>query len=395
MFEAIQTAPPDPILGLSEAFKQDPNPRKINLSVGVYQDESGRTPILESVKQAERLLVEEEDSKGYLGIAGHPVFAAESQRLVFGPDVDRSRLATVQTPGGTGALRTAAELIRRQFPHAQIWCSQPTWANHPNIFQAAGLDVQFYPYLNNEGQGLDLDGMLAGLQEARPGEVICLHACCHNPSGIDPTEEQWQEIATVMKQRRLLPLVDFAYQGFGSGLGEDAAGVRVLTDAGLEMLVCSSYSKNFGLYAERIGSLTVLAETSAAAEATLSQLKATIRANYSNPPKHGAAVVARILTDSNLRSLWEQEVTAMRERIRRMRHLFVESLRARGVERDFSFLLDQRGMFSFSGLNPMQVDELRKEHAVYIVGSGRINVAGMTEANMEPLCTAIAGVLAS
>jgi aspartate aminotransferase len=395
MFEAIQTAPPDPILGLTEAFQQDPNPRKINLSVGVYQDESGKTPILQCVKQAERLLVEEETSKSYLGIAGCPTYAAESQRLVFGAEIETACLATVQSPGGTGALRTAAELLRRQFPHAQVWCSQPTWANHPNIFQSAGLDVQFYPYLDNEGLGLDLDGMLQGLKEARPGDVVCLHACCHNPSGIDPSPEQWQDIATTLKKQGLLPLVDFAYQGFGTGLYEDAEGIRILTAAGLEMLVCSSYSKNFGLYAERIGALTVLAHTAAAAEATLSQLKATIRANYSNPPKHGAAVVARILTDATLRSLWEEEVTAMRDRIQRMRHRFVDTLRTKGVQRDFSFLLEQCGMFSFSGLNPMQVDELRKKHAVYIVGSGRINVAGMTEANMDPLCTAIAGVLSA
>jgi len=395
MFEAIQTAPPDPILGLTEEFKRDPNPAKINLSVGVYQDESGTTPILESVKQAERLLVDEESSKSYLGIAGSPAYTAQAQQLIFGTDVDSGLLATVQTPGGTGALRVAADLLRRQFPHIRIWCSQPTWANHPHVFQSAGLDVQFYPYLDTTGHGLDITAMLRELSEARPGDVICLHACCHNPSGIDPTREQWQEIATLLKDRQLLPLVDFAYQGFGVGLHEDAEGIRVLAATGLELLVCSSYSKNFGLYAERVGALTVMARTAAAAEATLSQLKTTIRANYSNPPKHGAAIVARILTDSTLRALWEQEVDGMRQRIQRMRHLFVDTLRAKGVQRDFSFLLEQQGMFSFSGLNPMQVDELRKKHGVYIVGSGRINVAGMTESKMEPLCDAIADVLST
>jgi aspartate aminotransferase len=393
MFETIQIAPPDPILGLTEAFKQDPNPAKINLSVGVYQDESGETPILQSVKQAEHLLVAEEKSKGYLGIAGHPTFAAEVQKLVFGSDLNPRQVATVQTPGGTGALRIAAELVRRHFPHARIWCSQPTWANHPQVFQSAGLEVQFYPYLDGTGHGLDLPAMLQELKDARPGDVVCLHACCHNPSGIDPQADQWREIAALLQDRQLLPLMDFAYQGFGTGLSEDAEGIRILMDAGLELLVCSSYSKNFGLYAERVGALSALAHTEPAAAATLSQLKTTIRANYSNPPKHGAAVVARVLTDPELRALWEGEVESMRARIQRMRQLFIDTLRAKGVQRDFSFLLGQRGMFSFSGLNPMQVDELRKKHAVYIVGSGRINVAGMTRANMGPLCDAIAQVL--
>lgn len=393
MFELVQTAPPDPILGLSEAFKRDPNPQKINLSVGVYQDEAGRTPILRCVKQAEQRLVEQETNKSYLGIDGLADYVGHVRQLVFGSNVPAERIATVQTPGGTGALRVAAELLARQFPTAKVWISQPTWVNHPQIFKAAGLTVETYPYLGGSGQQLDLEGMLGALASAAPGDVVCLHACCHNPSGIDPSAEQWQQIVELLKQRQLLPLIDFAYQGFGQGLREDALGIETCARAGLELMVCSSFSKNFGLYAERVGALSIVAPTPDAAAATLSQLKAVIRSNYSNPPKHGAAIVSLVLSDPELRALWENEVGEMRTRIRSMRELFVKTLKAKGVARDFSFLLNQRGMFSFSGLTPMQVDELRSKHSIYIVSSGRINVAGMTEANMQPLCEAIADVL--
>ncbi len=395
MFDQLAVAPPDPILGLNEAFKQDPNPHKINLSVGVYLDDQGRTPILACVQQAAQRLVKSEANKGYLGIDGLAEYVGHVQRLVFGDAVPAARLATAQTPGGTGGLRVAGDFLHKAFPGARVWCSRPTWANHPSIFQAAGMAVEVYPYLDSAGRGLDLEGMLAGLRSAKPGDVVCLHACCHNPTGVDPTVEEWRQIAGVLREGNLLPLVDFAYQGFGDGLREDTVGVQQLLEAGLELVVCSSFSKNFGLYGERVGALTAVAGTPQAATAALSQIKAAIRANYSNPPKHGAALVATILGDAELRQQWEQEVASMRERIHAMRQLFVKTLAAKGVQQDFSFLCEQRGMFSYSGLNPMQVDQLRSQHAIYIVGNGRINVAGMTTATMDRLCTAIAQVLAT
>ncbi|MCA9206171.1 MAG: aspartate/tyrosine/aromatic aminotransferase [Planctomycetales bacterium] len=393
MFENLTMAPPDAILGLTDAFKKDPNPNKINLSVGVYQDSTGKTPILESVKKAEEKLLATESNKSYLGIDGLPEYGQAVQRLLFGDALEAGRAVTAQTPGGTGALRVAAEFIKQAQPNATVWCSKPTWANHPSVFEAAGLRVNSYPYIDAEGKGLDFDAMIAALRQVPAGDVVLLHACCHNPTGIDPTPEQWDEIGRVLAERRALPLVDFAYQGFGDGLREDATGLLRLLQSNAELLVCSSFSKNFGLYSERTGALTLVAADPQAAQIALSNVKRCIRANYSNPPKHGAAIVATVLSDEGLTKLWESEVTAMRDRINGMRRLFVDTLKARGVDRDFSFLLPQRGMFSFSGLSPVQVDELRSKHAVYIVGSGRINVAGMTEANMNPLCDAIADVL--
>jgi aspartate/tyrosine/aromatic aminotransferase len=397
MFELLPQAPPDAILGLAEAFRQDPSPRKINLSVGVYQDEQGRTPILECVKRAEERLLAREVHKSYLPIEGHAGFAGHVQKLLLGADhalLREGRVVTAQTPGGTAALRVAADLLKRHFPQARVWMSVPTWANHPAIFKAAGLEVATYPYLDRAGRGLDVAGMLEGLSQAAPGDVVLLHACCHNPTGVDPTAEQWAQIAEVVQQRGLVPLVDFAYQGFGQGLEEDAAGLRVLAGALPELLVASSFSKNFGLYGERVGALTVVAPDREAARRTLSQVRVAIRTNYSNPPLHGAAIVACILDDADLSGLWQQELAAMRQRIARMRALFVATMRRKAPQHDFSFLQQQRGMFSFSGLTNLQVDELRTRHSVYVVGNGgRINVAGMTPANMEALCDAIAAVL--
>jgi len=396
MFEQLEVAPPDSILGITEAFLKDSNPGKINLSVGVFKDESGQTPILAAVKEAERRLVETEKTKNYLGIDGLPAFDAAVQRLAFGQGQEllkAGRAVTAQTPGGTAALRVAADFVQAIRPGATVWLSDPTWPNHPSIFTAAGLKVATYPYYDAASQGLALESMLAALEKASAGDVVLLHGCCHNPSGVDPNLQQWEGIAKVVASRGLLPLVDFAYQGFGDGLREDAAGMLIVAAAVPELLVCSSYSKNFGLYNERVGALTVVAKTAAEAERALGHVKLRIRANYSNPPAHGASVVATILGDPSLRTQWEEELTAMRERIHRMRHLFVEGLMKAGVKRDFSFLTNQRGMFSFSGLTPEQVKTLKEKHAIYIVGSGRINVAGMTEENMETLCKAIAGVL--
>ena len=396
MFDSITPAPPDAILGLTEAFKKDPNPRKVNLGVGVYKDAGGATPVLDTVKEAERRLLSSEKTKSYLPIDGSPEYDAASQRLVFGDSheiVTVGRSVTVQAPGGTGALRVAGEFVAIVNPGATVWLSDPTWPNHPSVFESAGLKVASYPYFDPATNGIDFERMLATIRTIPAGDVLLLHGCCHNPTGVDLSPAQWQAVAEVAAERGLLPLLDFAYQGFADGLEEDAAGVRTIAAHCPEMFVASSYSKNFGLYNERVGALTLVARSAEAAEAALSHVKRCIRANYSNPPAHGGEIVRTILGDPELRRRWEGEVTAMRQRINTMRHLFVETLNEKGVDRDFSFIARQRGMFSFSGLNPAQVKALRERHAVYIVGSGRISVAGMTEGNMDYLCEAIADVL--
>ena len=397
MFETLSMAPPDPILGLNEAFRKDANPRKVNLSVGVYKDASGATPILKCVKEAERRLLEAETNKSYLPIEGAPAYGKLVRELLFGAGheiVTSNRAVTAHTPGGTGALRVAADFLKRKLPVGRVWFSKPTWDNHLNIFSSAGLPVDSYAYIDAAGQGLDFDGLLAALQAIPAGDAVLLHAGCHNPTGIDPTPAHWKQIADVVHDRGLLPLVDFAYQGFGEGLVEDAAGLRELARPGKELLVCSSFSKNFGLYNERVGALTIVAPNAASADAALSHAKVCIRVNYSNPPCHGAATVTTVLSDAGLRAQWEGEVAEMRQRIADMRRLFVETMKHKAPGRDFSFISRQRGMFSFSGLTPLQVDELRSKHGIYIVvNGGRINVAGMTEGNMQQLCDAIAAVI--
>jgi aspartate/tyrosine/aromatic aminotransferase len=396
MFDRIEMAPPDPILGLEEAFRRDPNPAKINLAAGVYKDADGNTPILRVVKRAEEQILQAETSKSYLGIAGAPDYAQAVQALVFGaghPLVSSGRAVTAHAPGGTGALRVAAEFIKKANPTATVWLSQPTWPNHPNVMRAAGLAVDTYPYFDATGDRLALDAMLAKLAQLPEGDAVVLHGSCHNPTGADPTPAQWAQIADVVAARRLLPLVDFAYQGFAEGIAEDAAGILALSERVNEMLVATSYSKNFGLYNERVGALTLVAASQAAADAALSQIKTIIRANYSNPPAHGAKIVSTILRSPELRADWEVEVAEMRGRIHGMRRRFVQGLAAQGVARDFSFIERQHGMFSFTGLTKDQVHALRDRYAIYIVDSGRINVAGMTEANLPILCEAIASVL--
>jgi aspartate/tyrosine/aromatic aminotransferase len=397
MFETIVAAPPDPILGLTEAFKKDKNPKKVNLGVGVYKDAVGQTPILRSVKTAEERLLRTENTKNYLPIDGQPEFDRATVELLFGaahPVLAEERTVTAQAPGGTGALRVAADFIFSTLGKRTVWLSDPTWPNHPQVFQAAGLSTATYPYFDKQSNGVAFDGMLAALRDAAEGDVVVLHGCCHNPTGVDLLPDQWQAAGEVLAARKLLPLVDFAYQGFANGLAEDAAGLHALAEQCSSMLVASSYSKNFGLYNERVGALTLVAADAQQAEAALSHIKRVARANYSNPPAHGGAIVAAVLTDPELRGQWEIEVAEMRDRINTMRHLFVETLQDKGVKRDFSFIARQRGMFSFSGLTPDQVKALRDRYAIYIVGSGRISVAGMTEGNMDYLCSAIAEVLA-
>ena len=392
MFEKLEMAPADPILGLTEAFNNDPNPAKINLGVGVYKDETGVTPIMTSVAKAEKIMLDTEKSKGYLPIPGAPAYGKVVREFLFGTD-DAYPAATAHTPGGTGALRVAAQFLKKFNPNAAVWVSDPTWANHNGIFGDAGFEVKKYTYYNAEDRTLNFDGMLASMQQIPAGDIIVLHACCHNPSGIDPTLDQWKQIAQVINDKKLLPLMDFAYQGLGRGLDQDAEGLRAVAATVGEMVVCSSFSKNFGLYKERVGAMTLKGASADDVNKAFSNLKIIIRRLYSNPPSHGGAIVTTIMNDAALRAEWEKEVAQVRGRIAEMRELFVDTLKAKGVTQDFSFLTGQCGMFSFSGLNPDQVKTLKENHSIYIVGSGRINVAGMTKTNMDSLCTAIAEVL--
>ncbi|MEI8671083.1 aspartate/tyrosine/aromatic aminotransferase [Vibrio sp. SA48] len=396
MFEKVVAAPADPILGLTEEFKKDPRTEKINLGVGIYKNEAGETPILATVKKAEAALLESEKTKSYLTIEGTAEYGLAVQKLLFGAESDivTQKLAkTAQAPGGTGALRVAGEFIKRQLGDVKIWISNPTWANHHGVFNAAGLETAQYSYYNAEAKDKDFAAMLADLAQAQTGDIVLLHGCCHNPTGIDPTAEEWEALAKLVTEKGLLPLFDFAYQGFAKGVEEDAQGLRTFAKYNKEILVASSFSKNFGLYNERVGAFTIVAASTETVTTAFSQVKAIIRSIYSNPPAHGAAVVTHILNNAELRTEWEQEVAEMRVRIQEMRELFVATLKAEGVEADFSFIERQNGMFSFSGLSKDKVTRLKDEFAIYIVGSGRISVAGMTKSNMGPLCKGIAAVL--
>ncbi|MCD9493936.1 amino acid aminotransferase [Photobacterium carnosum] len=396
MFEKITAAPADPILGLTDEFKADPRTHKINLGVGIYKNEAGNTPVLATVKKAEAILLAQETTKSYLGIPGTPEYGLAVQQLLFGADstlIAEKRIQTAQAPGGTGALRVAAEFIKRQLGDVTVWISNPTWANHHGVFGAAGLETKTYGYYNAQVKDIDFDATIADLNQANAGDVVLFHGCCHNPTGIDPTNQQWQTLAKLCLEKDLLPMFDFAYQGFAQGVEEDAQGLRIFADQMPELLVASSFSKNFGLYNERVGAFTLVAKNTEQATISFSQVKSIARVIYSNPPAHGAAIVTQILNDTVLRAEWEQEVTEMRDRIQEMRVLFVATLKQCGVNTDFSFIERQNGMFSFSGLNKDQVKRLKDEFAIYIVGSGRISVAGMTKSNMLPLCKGIAAVL--
>jgi aspartate/tyrosine/aromatic aminotransferase len=397
MFENFESAPPDPILGLTEAFNKDPNPAKINLGSGIYKDDEGKTPTLECIVRAEKLLAETATAGGgYLPMTGLAEYDTATVELLFGAGNElgeSGRALAAQTPGGTGGLRVAGDFVNRMLPGAKIWMSNPTWANHKGIFAAAGLETETYPYYDKATGGLDFAGMAAALKEVPAGDVVLLHTTCHNPSGMDPDREQWGELAEIAAERGFLPLFDFAYQGFGEGLEEDAFGLRAFAGKGMELLVASSYSKNFGLYNQRVGAMTVVAKTADAAGKAMSHAKLCIRTNYSNPPAHGARLVSAVLADAELRGIWEKDVAEMRDRINAVRKTFVETMAAKTDKMDFSFVARQRGMFSFSGLNVDQVHRLRDEHSIYIVDSGRISVAGITSGNMEALCSAIAAVL--
>jgi len=396
MFESVQPAPPDAILGLSEAFRADPNPQKINLTVGVYQTPAGKTPVLDVVREAERRLLDANEGKSYLPIPGSPLYATCVQELLFGVGHEAnasSRAVTAHTPGGTGALRVAGDFLAQNFPGKTVWLSKPTWPNHPAVFAAAGVAAKTYPYFDAATGGLDFDALKRAIATIPAGDVCLLHGCCHNPTGVDPSPGQWQQLVGLIRDRGILPLVDFAYQGFADGIDEDAAPVRLFCQPGEELIVCSSFSKNFGLYRERVGAMTVVTADGTTADAVASQIKVTIRTNYSNPPAHGGAIVATVLGDNTLRARWVEEVDAMRTRLHDARELLVAKLREHGVPGDYAFLARQRGMFSFSGLSPEHVDTLREKYAIYIVRSGRINVAGISEDNVDRLCAAIKEVV--
>lgn len=395
MFEKLEAAPPDPILGLTEAFKADPNPQKVNLGVGVYKDASGGTPIFRAVKKAEEKILAAEKTKGYLPISGSPEYAATVQELLFGTNsavAQEKRAATAHTPGGTGALRLAGDFLKK-CGASKIWLSDPTWANHGKVFAAAGLETAAYPYYDMAEKCLDFDAMLSALKQVPAGDVVLLHGCCHNPSGMDPDGEQWKAITETLAGKGIVVLVDLAYQGLGDGLKEDVEAVQRLAESGCDLLVASSFSKNMGLYSERTGALTLVGPSAQGVANAFTHVKASARCNFSNPPSHGGAIVTTVLNDAELRADWEKEVGEIRDRIQEMRRLLVETLNSKGVDRDFSFITTQKGMFSFSGLTKEQVNTLKAENSLYIVGSGRINVAGLTADNMDRVCEAIAAVL--
>ncbi|HSV73231.1 MAG TPA: amino acid aminotransferase [Chthonomonadales bacterium] len=395
-FAGIETAPPDPILGLTEAFIADPNPHKVNLGVGVYQNACGRVPLLTAVQEAQKRWIAREDTKSYLPIDGLREYNRAVQQLLFGAGsaiLAEQRAVTVQGLGGTGSLRVGADFLRRFFPRAAVWISAPSWENHRALFEGAGFRVETYPYYDPGSHGLDFDAMLSGLRAAPSGDVVVLHACCHNPSGVDPMPDQWAQVVAVCAERGLIPFLDCAYQGLGDGLEQDVAAVHAFVDSRLPFLVATSFSKSFSLYRERVGALTVVAPNAEEARRLLTQLKRVIRTNYSNPPSHGAQTVALVLGDPQLRAQWVEELEAMRQRIQAMRDGFVAGLASEGVDRDFSFIARQKGMFSFSGLTKEQVRRLRAESSLYILDSGRICVAAMNDGNLPTICRAIAGVL--
>lgn len=395
MFSQLTPAPSDPILGLMATCRADPRPYKIDLGIGVYRDDRGNTPILAAVKQAEAQRLAQEDSKSYLGLAGDPEFNARIDALNLGEHPVRrdGRIVTAHTPGGTGALRVAAELIRRSRPEATIWMSDPTWGNHPSVFKAAGLTVRDYPYYDPERQGLRAEAMLDALAQVPADDVVLLHASCHNPSGVDLPAELWPCIAELAQRQGFIPLVDMAYQGFSAGLDEDARGARLLAERLPELILCSSCSKNFGLYRERIGAISVIAASAEQTRTAGLVLLGLVRNIYSMPPAHGAAIVARILAQPELGALWRQELAGMRERINRSRELAVQHLASAGIDRDFGFIARQRGMFSFLGIAPAEIERLRQEFAIYLVGSSRINIAGLNPGNLEHFTRSMAAVL--
>jgi aromatic-amino-acid transaminase len=396
LFSAVEMAPRDPILGLNEQFNADTNPNKVNLGVGVYFDENGKLPLLKCVQAAEKTMMESPKPRGYLPIDGIAAYDAGVKSMVFGADsepVKSGRVATVQAIGGTGGLKVGADFLKRLSPNAKVLISDPSWENHRALFTEAGFTVESYPYYDAATRGVNFDGMLAALNAAAPGTVVVLHACCHNPTGYDITSGQWDQVVATVKAKNLTAFLDLAYQGFAHGLTQDGAAVQKFVAAGLNFLVSTSFSKSFSLYGERVGALSVLCQSKEEADRVLSQLKIMIRTNYSNPPTHGGAVVAAVLGNPELRALWEQELAGMRERIKQMRTLLVEKLKSAGVKQDMSFITQQIGMFSYSGLTKDQMVRLRNEFGVYGTDTGRMCVAALNSKNIDYVCASIAKVV--
>ena len=397
MFQHLEPYAGDPILSLNEAYGHDPRPHRINLSIGIYFDDAGHIPVLDCVHKAEQQLLAENAAKPYLPIEGAPACRREVQRLLFGPGhevLKSNRVATLQTVGSSGGLKVGADFLKRWFPASEVWVSDPTWDNHRAMFEGAGFKVHTYPYYDAATGGLKFDAMLTALRALPRASIVLLHACCHNPTGVDLTRRQWDELIPVLREREVLPYLDLAYQGYGDGIDDDAFAVRALASAGLSFFVANSFSKSMSLYGERAGALSVVCPSAAEAELALGQLKATVRRNYSSPPIHAGLVVAKVLTEPALRAAWEADVAAMRERILAMRRSLHAVLAAKLPGRNFDYFLTQRGMFSYTGLTAAQVDRLREDHAVYLVRSGRMCIAGLNSRNVEPTAVAMAAVLA-
>ncbi|HET7793243.1 MAG TPA: amino acid aminotransferase [Rhizobacter sp.] len=395
LFAAVEMAPRDPILGLNEQFNADPNPNKVNLGVGVYYDDNGKLPLLKCVAQAEKQMMETPTPRGYLPIDGIAAYDKAVQGLVFGADsaiLKDGRVATVQGIGGTGGLKIGADFLKKVNPTAKVLISDPSWENHRALFTNAGFPVDTYPYYDAAKRGVNFDGMLAALKAAPAGTIVVLHACCHNPTGYDITPAQWAQVVDAVKAAQLVPFLDMAYQGFGEGIAEDGAVINQFVAAGLDFFVSTSFSKSFSLYGERVGALSVACASKDEAARVLSQLKIVIRTNYSNPPTHGAQVVATVLNTPALRALWEEELAGMRVRIKQMRTALVEKLQAAGLKQDMGFITQQKGMFSYSGLNKEQMQRLRSEFGIYGVDSGRICVAALNNKNIDAVVAAIAKV---
>lgn len=396
MFEHVPPYAGDPILSLNEAFGRDTRPGKVNLSIGIYFDEEGRIPALASVRRAEQRIVEAGGPKPYLPMEGDAACRREVGRLLFGAEhaaLQAGRVATIQSVGSSASLRVGAEFLRRQFPGSAVWVSDPTWDNHRAVFEGAGLAVQTYPYYDPVGGGLRFDAMCEALRSAPARSIVLLHACCHNPTGVDLDQAQWRALVPILRERELLPFLDLAYQGYGDGIEADAFAPRLLADEQISFLIANSFSKSMSVYGERCGALSVVCPDARQADAVLGQLKSTVRTIYSSPAQFAGRLVATVLGDAGLRAQWEAEVTVMRERILSMRHGLHQILSARRPGHDFSYLLRQRGMFSYTGLDPAQVEALREQHAVYLIRSGRMCVAGLNPRNLERTGEAIAAVL--
>jgi aromatic-amino-acid transaminase len=396
IFDAVSLAPRDPILGLTEAYVADTRPNKVNLGVGVYYDDNGKLPLLDCIKKAEEIRIGNAPARGYQPIEGAAAYNQAVASLLFGADsalIAEKRVITIETLGGTGALKVGADYLHRLLPDAKVAISDPSWENHRALFEMAGFDVLQYSYYDPSTRGVDFDGMVKSLSAMPAGTIVVLHACCHNPTGADLTAAQWEQIIALTANKGLVPFLDMAYQGFGDGIDADAFALRQYVASGQTLFVSSSFSKSFSLYGERVGALSIVTQSADETTRVLSQVKRTIRTNYSNPPTHGGAVVAMVLSTPDLRQMWEGELAHMRERIKAMRQGLADGLKAQGVKQDFGFVTNQRGMFSYTGLSQAQVDRLREEFAVYAIGTGRVCIAALNTHNLPYVCQSIAAVL--